>query len=209
MRKTLIAAALFAFAGAAFAAPVTYKIDPGHTNVLASWNHFGYSNPSINFGQVDGTLVYDADQVSASSVQVTLPLTGLSALADQFYDHLTSDKWFDAAKYPAATFKSTRVEAAGEGKLKVTGDLTIKGITKPVVLDVTLNKRGEGNNGGAKIGFDATATIKRTDYGMGMAVPMVSDEIALRITTEANAPKADAPEAKAKAGKTGKASNTK
>ena len=109
MRKTLIAAALFAFAGAAFAAPVTYKLDPGHTNVLASWNHFGYSNPSINFGQVDGTLVYDAEQVSASSVQVTLPLTGLSALADQFYDHLTSDKWFDAAKYPAATFKSTRV----------------------------------------------------------------------------------------------------
>ena len=85
MRKTLIAAALFAFAGSAFAAPVTYKLDPGHTNVLASWSHFGYSNPSINFGQVDGTLVYDADQVSASSVQVTLPLTGLSALADQFY----------------------------------------------------------------------------------------------------------------------------
>ena len=119
MRKTLIAAALFAFAGSAFAAPVTYKLDPGHTNVLASWNHFGFSNPSANFGQADGTLVYDADNVSASSVQVTLPLTGLSALADQFYDHLTSDKWFDAAKYPAATFKSTKVEAAGEGRLTV------------------------------------------------------------------------------------------
>ena len=188
MRKTLIAAALFAFAGAAFAAPVTYKLDPGHTNVLASWNHFGYSNPSINFGQVDGTLVYDADQVSASSVQVTLPLTGLSALADQFYDHLTSDKWFDAAKYPAATFKSTRVEAAGEGKLKVTGDLTIKGVTKPVGLDVTLNKAGEHPmKKVTAIGFDATATVKRSDFGVGAYAPMVSDEVALNITTEATA----------------------
>lgn len=190
MRKTLIAAALFAFAGAAFAAPVTYKLDPGHTNVLASWNHFGYSNPSINFGQVDGTLVYDADQVSASSVQVTLPLTGLSALADQFYDHLTSDKWFDAAKYPAATFKSTRVEAAGEGKLKVTGDLTIKGITKPVTLDVTVN--GGGEHPMAKVpaaGFDATTTLKRSDFGVGAYAPNVSDEVKIRITTEATGEK--------------------
>lgn len=188
MRKTLLIAALFAFAGSAFAAPVTYTLDPGHTNVLASWNHFGYSNPSINFGQVDGTLVYDADKVSASSVQVTLPLTGLSALADQFYDHLTSDKWFDAAKYPTATFKSTKVEAAGEGKLKVTGDLTIKGITKPVVLDVTLNKAGEHPMKKVPaIGFDATATVKRSDFGVGAYAPMVSDEVVLKITTEATA----------------------
>lgn len=188
MRKTLLVAALFAFAGSAFAAPVTYKLDPGHTNVLASWNHFGYSNPSANFGQADGTLVYDADKVSASSVQVTLPLTGLSALADQFYDHLTSDKWFDAAKYPSATFKSTKVEAAGEGKLKVTGDLTIKGITKPVVLHVTLNKVGEHPMKKVPaIGFDATATVKRSDFGVGAYAPMVSDDVTLKITTEATA----------------------
>ena len=137
MRKTLLVAALFAFAGSAFAAPVTYKIDPNHTNVLASWSHFGFSNPSINFGEADGTIVYDADKVSASSVQVTLPLKGLSANAADFYDHLTSGDWFDAAQFPAATFKSTQVESAGEGKLKVTGNLTIKGVTKPVVLDVT------------------------------------------------------------------------
>jgi len=188
MRKTLLVAALFAFAGSVFAAPVTYKLDPTHTNVLASWDHFGFSNPSVNFGQADGTLVYDADKVSASSVQVTLPLTGLSALADQFYDHLTSDKWFDAAKYPTATFKSTKVEATGEGKLKVTGDLTIKGITKPVVLDVTLNKAGEHPMKKVPaIGFDATATVKRSDFGVGAYAPMVSDEVSLRITTEATA----------------------
>jgi polyisoprenoid-binding protein YceI len=190
MRKTLLAAVLFAFAGAAFAAPVTYKIDPGHTNVLARWDHFGFSNPSVNFGQADGTLVYDADNVSASSVQVTLPLSGLSALADQFYEHLTSDKWFDAAKYPAATFKSTKVEAAGDNKLKVTGDLTVKGITKPVVLDVTLNKAGEHPMKKVPaIGFDATATLKRSDFGVGAYAPMVSDEVKLSITTEATAAK--------------------
>ena len=192
MRKTLLVAALFAFAGSAFAAPVTYTLDPNHTNVLASWNHFGFSNPSINFGQVDGTLVYDAENVSNSSVQATLPLTGLSALADQFYDHLTSDKWLDATQFPNATFKSTKVEAAGEGKLKVTGELTVKGVTKPVVLDVNLNKAGEHPMTKVPaIGFDATATVKRSDFGVGAYAPMVSDEVTLRITTEATAPKAE------------------
>ena len=192
MRKTLLVAALFAFAGAAFAAPVTYKIDPGHTNVLASWDHFGYSNPSINFGKAEGTIVYDAENVPSSSVQVTLPLTGLSALADEFYDHLTGDKWFDAAKHPDASFKSTQVEAAGEGKLKVTGELTVKGITKPVVLDVKLNKAGEHPMKKVPaIGFDATATVKRSDFGVGAYAPMVSDEVTLRITTEATALKVE------------------
>lgn len=192
MRKTLLVAALFAFAGSAFAAPVTYKIDPNHTNVLASWSHFGFSNPSLNFGQADGTIVYDADKISASSVQVTLPLTGLSALADEFYDHLTSADWFDAAKYPSATFKSTKVEAAGEGKLKVTGELTVKGVTKPVVLDVKLNKAGvQPLAKRAAVGFDATTTVKRSEFGLGNYVPNVSDEVLLRITTEAIVPKAE------------------
>jgi len=192
MRKILLVAALFAFAGSAFAAPVTYRIDPDHTNVLASWNHFGYSNPSINFGQAEGTIVYDAENVANSSVQVTLPLTGLSALAGEFYDHLTGDKWFDAAKYPDAIFNSTQVEAAGEGKLKVTGQLTVKGVTKPVVLDVKLNKAAEHPMKKVPaIGFDATAAVKRSDFGMGAYAPMVSDEVTLRITTEATAAKAN------------------
>ena len=192
MRKLLLVTALFAFTGVAFAAPVSYKIDPNHTNVLASWTHFGFSRPTVNFGQADGTIVYDAENVGASSVQVTLPLKGLSALADDFYDHLTSADWFDAAQYPDATFKSTAVEAAGEGKLKVTGDLTVKGITKPVVLDVTLNNAAEHPMGKrAAIGFDATATVKRSDFGLGKYAPNVSDEVALRITTEARVPKAE------------------
>jgi polyisoprenoid-binding protein YceI len=129
--------------------------------------------------------------VSASSVEVTLPLSGLSAFSDKFNEHLRSADFFDAAKFPAATFKSTKVEAAGKDKLKVTGNLTIKDITKPVVLDVTLNKAGEHPMMKMPaIGFNATATIKRSDFGVGNYAPMVSDEVSLRITTEAHAPRA-------------------
>lgn len=192
MRKTLFAAVLLAFAGSAFAAPVTYKIDPNHTDVLAQWSHFGFSNPSAHFGKADGTIVYDADKVSASSVQVTLPLSGLNSFVADFDAHLRSGDFFDAEKFPAATFKSTKVEAAGQGKLKVTGNLTIKDITKPVVLDVTLNKSGEQPMAKrAAIGFDATATVSRSEFGVGKYVPNVSDEVKLRITTEALVPKAE------------------
>lgn len=209
--KTLVlAAALVAASANAFAAGVTYKLDPTHTNVIATWNHLGFSNPSANFSGVDGTLVYDAADVGKSSVQVTLPLTGLNGFSDKFNAHLNSGDFFDSARFPVATFKSTRVEAAGDGKLKVSGDLTIKDITKPVVLEVTLNKR-EDKDGRGKIGFDAATVLKRTDFGLGMAAPMVSDEVKLRITTEANTPKPDAPATQAKAiqGKAGKASNAK
>lgn len=191
LKRLVLASALSLAAASAFAAPVRYDIDPNHTNVLASWSHFGFSNPTINFGRADGTIVYDAEDVAASSVEVTLPLAGLSALAEDFYDHLTSADWFDAAQFPDATFKSTAVESAGEGRLKVTGDLTIRGVTKPVVLEVTLNRSGKHPNGGRDaIGFDATATLKRSDFGLGKYVPNVSDEVKLRITTEALGPKA-------------------
>lgn len=199
MKRIVLAAALSLLATSAFAEPLTYEIDPNHTLVLASWSHFGFSHPTANFGQADGSIVYDADDVSASSVQVTLPLSGLTSFVPDFDDHLKSDDFFDAAKYPNATFKSTKVESAGEGKLKVTGDLTIKDVTRPVVLDVTLNKAAVQPNGGREaIGFDATATIKRSDFGVGKYVPNVGDEVTLRITTEAMVPK---PEAEAEAGK--------
>ena len=190
--RLLSAAALLAFAAApAFAAPVTYKIDPTHTIVLAQWNHFGFSNPSASFGNVEGTLVYDAADVARSSVEVTLPLSGLEGFSAKFNEHLRSADFFDAAKFPKATFKSTKVEAAGEGKLKVTGDLTVKDITRPVVLDVTLNKAADHPMTKAPtIGFDATTTLSRSEFGVGNYAPAVSDEVELRITTEASVPKA-------------------
>ena len=191
LKRTLLAAVLAAATTTAFADPVTYALDPTHTNVVASWSHLGFSNPVAHFGDAEGTLVYDAEDVGASSVTVTLPLSGLDAHVDAFNEHLRSDDFFDAAQFQEITFTSTAVEGAGEGKLKVTGDLTIKGITKSVVLDATLN--GAGPHPMAKreaIGFDATTTVKRSEFGMGYAVPAVSDEIELRITTEGLVPEA-------------------
>lgn len=189
-KKLILTVALATASTVAFAEPLTYTLDPTHTNVIAQWNHFGFSNPSAHFGQAEGTLVYDADDVAASSVQVTLPLAGLASFSAKFDEHLRSADFFEVAAFPVATFKSTRVEAAGEGKLKVTGELTIKDITKPVVLDVTLNKVGTNMQKQPAIGFDATTTVKRTDFDLGMAAPAVSDEVNIRITTEASVPKA-------------------
>ena len=185
LKRTLLAAALAAATTTAFADPVSYDLDPAHTNVVASWNHLGFSHPVMHFGDAEGTLVYDAEDVGASSVTVTLPLSGMDGHVDAFNEHLRSAELFDAAKYPEITFTSTRVEAAGGDRLKITGDLTIKGITRPVVLDATLNGRGEHPMAGREaIGFDATTTVKRSEFGLGYAVPAVSDEVVLRITTE-------------------------
>ena len=184
--RLLSAAALLAFAAApAFAAPVTYKLDPTHTNVIAQWNHFGFSNPFANFGNVEGTLVYDAANIGNSSVQVTLPLSGLESFTPKFNEHLSSADFFDVAKFPQATFKSTSVTANGGNKFTVVGDLTIKNTTKPVTLDVTLN--GAGPHPMIKkqaIGFDATTTIKRSDFGVNYMLPGIPDEMSINLFVE-------------------------
>ena len=189
-KKLLLTAALVAASANAFAAGVTYKLDPTHTNVLASWSHFGFSHPSAQFGAVDGTLVYDEKHVAKSSVEVTLPLSGLDSFVPKLDEHLKSADFFDAEKFPVATFKSTRVEDLGGGKLRITGDLTVKGTTRPVVLAAQLNKAGDHPmTKRPTVGFDATTTIKRSEFGVGAYVPNVGDEITLRITTEASAAK--------------------
>jgi polyisoprenoid-binding protein YceI len=175
---------------AAQAAPVTYKLDPTHTNVLFTWNHFGFSNPTANLGIGEGTLVFDEKNPSASSVEVTLPLANLDSHVAKLDEHLKEASFFDADKFPTVTFKSTKVQALGGGKYKVTGDLTVHGVTKPVVLDAKLNHQGVHPMAKVPaIGFDATGTLKRSDFGVGAYVPNVSDEIKLHITTEAEAAK--------------------
>jgi polyisoprenoid-binding protein YceI len=164
----------------------TYVIDPNHTNVVAQWSHFGFSNPIANFGQAEGAIVYDADNVAASSVEVSLPLAGLDSFSSDFDEHLRSADFFDAGTFPTITFKSTSVESAGGNRLKITGDLTVKDITRPVVLDATINRFAEHPMAKRPAaGFDATTTLKRSDFGVGAYAPNVSDEVELRITTEA------------------------
>ncbi len=193
-KRIVLTAALATASTAAFAAPVTYRIDPSHTDVIASWSHLGFSNPTAHFGQVDGTITYDPQNVGASKVEVTIPLSGMNSHVAKFDEHLRSADLFDVARFPDITFKSTKVEAAGENRLRVTGDLTLRGVSKPTVLDVTLNKVGEHPMTKAPtIGFDATTTLKRSEFGLGYALPAVGDEVRIRITTEASvAPRAKA-----------------
>ncbi|HNR91536.1 MAG TPA: YceI family protein [Dokdonella sp.] len=190
-RRTALASAFALVSSVAFAAPVTYTIDPGHTQTIFSWNHFGYSNPSANFDSIEGTLTYDDADPTKSSVDVTIAVDSINSHVKKFDDHLKSDDFFDVAQFPTATFKSTRVEkGATDGSYKVTGDLTIHGVTKSVTIDAKLNARNEHPMKKVPaIGFDGALAIKRSDFGMGKYAPNVSDEVTIRITLEAMGPK--------------------
>lgn len=186
-KSTLIAAALFAGSlTPAFAAPETYALEATHTEVVFSWTHFGFSKPTAKFMNAVGTLVLDEAAPANSSVEVSFAIDGLNTGVAALDEHLKKPDFFDAAKYPTATFKSTKVDVTGKDTANVTGNLTIHGVTKPVTLAVKLNKIGANMKGVKTAGFSATGRIKRSDFGMGAYVPAVSDEIDLVITAEAN-----------------------
>jgi polyisoprenoid-binding protein YceI len=183
-RKLALAAALATASLTAVAAD-KYEFDGNHTNVVFSWTHFGLSNPSARFTKVEGEVLLDTADLTKSTVSVTIPVDGLRTDVPKFDEHLRSGDFFDLAKFPTATFKSTKVEKAGDNKLKVTGDLTIHGVTKSTVLDVTVNKIGDHPMAKKPAaGFDASTIVKRSDFGMGNYVPNVSDEVKIHITTE-------------------------
>ena len=194
MTLRLVSAALLsALALPALAAPVEYTIDPNHSQVEFTYNHFGFSNITGRFDQIEGKVIFDADAPAASSAKATIQIASLDAGVDKLDAHLKSGDFFDAAQFATAEFVSTAVEAVGAGKLKMTGDLTIHGVTKPVVFDVTINQVGDHPM--KKIpaaGFDAQTKIKRSDFGIGLYAPNVSDEITIEITVEATAKPASA-----------------
>ncbi len=130
-------------------------------------------------------MTLDADKVENSKVSVSLKADSLDSGVEQFDGHLASDKFFDAAKYPSITFVSTSIEDKGDDMLAITGDLTIKGETKPVTLEAKLNKAGTNPmKKAAALGFSANTTIKRSDWGLGEHAPMVSDEVKISIEIE-------------------------
>ena len=170
------------------AAPVDYKIDPTHTATVFNWNHFGFSTPSANFTDIQGVIKVDNAKPANSSVEVTIPLSSVNTNVPALDKEFQEEAWFNAAKYPNITFKSTKVETKDKKHFKITGDLTVKGVTKPVVLDAVLNKQGEHPMLKVPaIGFNATTSFNRSDFGIGSYVPMVGDKITVNITTEAAA----------------------
>lgn len=169
---------------------VDYKIDPTHTATVFSWNHFGFSTPSANFTDIQGVIKVDEEKPANSSVNVTIPVSSVNSNVVALDKEFQEEAWFNAAKYPNITFKSTKVETKDKKHFKITGDLTVKGVTKPVVLDAVLNKQGEHPMAKVPaIGFNATTSFDRSAFGIGSYVPNVGDKITVNITTEATAAK--------------------
>jgi polyisoprenoid-binding protein YceI len=187
MKKLLALAALLP--SVALGQPVTYTVDGAHSQSAFSVKHLVISTVRGEFARTEGTVVIDDADVTRSKVEATIDVASISTREPKRDEHLKSADFFDAAKFPKITFKSTKVEKAGEG-LKVTGDLTIKGVTRPVVLDVTgPTKEVKDPWGNVKRGASATTTISRKDFGMGWgavieAGPVVGDEVQIQIDVE-------------------------
>ncbi len=159
----------------------TYKVDPAHTQVTWTLNHMGFSMLSGQFGAQDGTLTIDPAKPAAAKLDVTFAIDQLSVTSSGFSNHLKSKDFFDVATYPTARFVSTAVTVNGNSA-KITGNLTIKNQTKPVTIDATFVGAGTNPmNKKVNFGFRGTSTISRSAFGLGMAAPMVSDQVKLDI----------------------------
>ena len=194
MRALLFAAALFA-AGAAHADPVTYTLDPAHTQVAFSIDRFGFNRVLGRFDTVSGELVLDEANPANSSVRATVQIASVDSGNDTRDDHLRGERWLNAAAHPTMSFRSTSVTLTGETTATVVGDLTLRGVTAPVTLSVTLNKLGQNpTNQREAAGFTATGTLSRAAFGIAIAPGLIGDEVAITIETLAYlAPPTEAP----------------
>ncbi len=160
----------------------TYAVDPNHTQVVWRVSHMGFSNYTGSFSDVSGTLDIQPTDPAAAKLSIKIPVDSVMTTSAKLTGELKSDQWLDAGKYPDMTFVSTKVAPVGKNRAKVTGNLMLHGVTKPVVLDVTLV--GAGVNPLDKkqtVGFDATGTLKRSEFGVKTYVPLIGDELHLTI----------------------------
>ncbi|MBB4659667.1 YceI family protein [Parvularcula dongshanensis] len=163
----------------------TYVVDPGHAYITMSYSHLGMSHPVLRFDSFDATAEVNPDAPAASTLRVEIDPTSINSAVEKFDEHLQSADMFDVAQYPEITFVSTGIEMESATSGTLTGDLTMKGVTRPVTLDVTLN--GAGMHPMAEIpafGISATGTLDRTEWNLGYAVPNVGAEVDLRIEAE-------------------------
>lgn len=182
------AAALALVAAPVFAAPKAYTLDPSHSQVVFSYTHLGFSTTSNMFAGITGDIAFDQESPAGSSVSVSFPARSLFTGWDARYQDFMGERFFNAKDDEVITFKSTGIEVTGEKTAKITGDLTLNGVTKSVVLDAKLNgAREHPSYKKPWAGFDATTTLLRSDYNLGLFAPYVSDEVAVHISIEASA----------------------
>lgn len=187
MRKILpaLALSLLLCSTAAYAAPEKYTIEESHTQASFTVNHLGFSFPLGIFRKTTGHFVFDAAMPENSSVEATVDTASIDMGTEAWDKHMKSADFFNVEKFPAMTFKSTAVKSTGEKTGQITGDLTILGVTKPVTLDVTYVGSGTHPYSKSYIsGFTATASIKRSDFGMSYSLPAVGDDVEIRLNVE-------------------------
>ncbi|MHC9234217.1 YceI family protein [Pseudooceanicola sp. 502str34] len=192
LQKTGLALGLItglAVAAPAVAEPVDYAFDASHSQLIFHYNHFGYSTTWGMYSGFDGSIVYDAEAPADSSVEVSFPVDSMITGWDERLAHFMSPDFFGGEdKDKTVTFKSTSIEVTGDNTALITGDLTLNGITKPVVLDTTLtNDQPNPMTNAPALGFFATTTLLRSDFGVDLYAPMVSDEVQVEISLEAAA----------------------
>lgn len=169
----------------------TWKIDPSHTTVEFVAKHMMITNVRGKFPEVEGTIVYNEQDITKSSVEATIQVATVTTGSEARDNHLRSGDFFLIEEYPTITFKSTRIEPKSEDEYNVTGDLTIRGVTKEVTLNTTFEGRNVSPWGAQAIGFAATTTINRKDFGVNWNVAMetggvlVGDKIKLDLNIEA------------------------
>jgi len=191
IRELLIAGTLASVALPALADKVViYTIDPNHTQVHFRWSHVGFSNPGAVFHEVTGTIQGNHDYPEKSTVEVSIPVRSIDSFVPLLDEYLVnSGDYFKTAEHPTVAFKSTGIRDINRGQRSFTllGNLTINGITKPVKLLAIANAIGPHPfyDGGDAAGFEATTTVRRSDFNMGKYAPIVSDDLDIRITVEA------------------------
>lgn len=168
------------------AAPEAYVLDPSHSQILFSYNHLGFSTTYGLFSGFEGAISFDAAEPAKSTVSVEFPVTTMLTGWQARFDHFMSPDFFNAQANGTVKFVSTAIEVTGDTTAKITGDLTMNGVTKPVVLDAVLNQKGDHPMENKPwMGVSATTSVLRSDYNMGMFAPYVSDEVTINISIEA------------------------
>lgn len=188
----LLAAASLAYApvaaaqdaSAAVVAAGTYALDASHTTVAARISHLGFSETTVTFPRTSGSLTFDPTKPEAAKLEVTIDIAGLSSGWEARDGHLKGAQFFDVAQHPTATYRATGLTMLGAGRARVDGELMLRGVTKAVPLTVTFNKAGAGMMKEPRIGFSATAELKRSDFGMTAFLPGVGDAVKVAIDSE-------------------------
>lgn len=192
MRKWLMAVSVAAILGVPAAhaqtntttSTSTWQLDPAHSNAQFEVRHLGISNVQGEFTKISGTVQLDEQDISKSSVTASIDIGSIDTRVTKRDDDLKSDHFFDVAKFPTMTFQSTKIWATGDGTAKMTGNLTLHGVTKEVTFDVTGPTAPVQVMHGTRRGASATTKINRQDFGVSADSPMVGDEITITLDIE-------------------------